>query len=161
VTHTTELRDAFLAAVAPLPTTNGGIAIVLATAGPPPAIVPLSTGDIAVEGDMVRLALFADSSAVRRLGGSCTILVPTEKGALRVYLQPAVARKTGPLAVIEGNIVAVRPSAEPPWSLRLDFRPTAEEGREAFVEYWTRVRSWLERRALDEAPQPPATPQAE
>lgn len=161
MTYATELQDAFLAAVAPLPTTNGGIAIVLATAGPPPAIVPLSTGDIAVEGDMVRLALFADNSAVRRLGGSCTILVPTEKGPLRVSLQPAVVRETGPLALIEGNIVSIRPSSEPPWALRLDFRPTAEEGREAFVEYWTRVRSWLERRALDQAPQPPAIPQAE
>ena len=155
---TAELRGALLTAVAPLPTTDGGIAIVLATAGPPPAIVPLSTGDIVVDGDMVRLALFADTSAVRRLGGSCTILVPTEQGPLRVSLQPAVAREAGPLAVIEGNIVSLRPSAEPPWALRLDFRPTADEGREAFVEYWTRVRSWLERGALDKTPQPPATP---
>jgi hypothetical protein len=150
-----ELRDAFLAAVAPLPTTDGGTVIVLATAGPPPAIVPLSTGDISVDGDMVRLALFADTSAVRWLGGSCTILVPTEQGPLRVSLQPAVAREAGPLAVIEGDIVSMRPSHEPPWSLRLDFLPAGEKGREAFVEYWTRVRSWLEQGAPGAGPQPP------
>ncbi len=63
-----ELRDAFATAVAPLPTATGGIAIVLATAGPPPAITPLSTGDIVVDGRTVRLALFAENSAVSRLG---------------------------------------------------------------------------------------------
>jgi hypothetical protein len=155
VTFPAELRDAFLAAVAPLPTTDGGIAIVLASAGPPPAITPLSTGDIVADGDIVRLALFADNSAVRQLGGSCTILVPTEQGPLRVSLQPAVAREAVPLAVIEGHIVSMRLSHEPPWSLRLDFLPAEEEGREAFVEYWMRVRSWLEQGAQGEGPQPP------
>ena len=155
MTFPAELRDAFLAALAPLPTTDGGTAIVLATAGPPPAIAPLSTGDISVDGGMIRLALFADNSAVRWLGGSCTILVPTEQGPLRVSLQPAVAREAGPLAVIEGDIVSMRPSHEPPWSLRLDFLAAEEEGREVFVEYWTRVRSWLEQGAPGEGPHPP------
>ena len=111
--------------------------------------------DIVADGDIVRLALFADNSAVRQLGGSCTILVPTEQGPLRVSLQPAVAREAVPLAVIEGHIVSMRLSHEPPWSLRLDFLPAEEEGREAFVEYWTRVRSWLEQGAQGEGPQPP------
>ena len=128
---------------------------MLATMGPPPTITPLSTGDVVVDGDEMRLAVFADNSAVERLGGSCTLLVPTDLGPLRVSLQPAVARGAGPLSVIEGEIVSMRPSQEPPWSLRLDFLPAEEEGREAFVEYWTRVRSWLEEGAAGEGPQPP------
>lgn len=128
---------------------------MLATAGPPPTITPLSTGDIAITGDTVWLALFANNSAVKWLGGSCTILVPTEQGPLRVSLQPAVAHEAGPLAVIEGDIVSLRFSAEPPWSLRLDFKPVAEEGREAYVRYWTEVRAWLEQGAPGEGPDLP------
>lgn len=41
-TSPNELRDALLAAVGPLPTTAGGAAIVIATAGPSPAITLLS-----------------------------------------------------------------------------------------------------------------------
>ena len=155
VTFPPELRDALANALAPLPSAAGGIAIVLATAGPPPTITPLSTGDVVVDADTVRLAVFADNSAVTQLGGSCTLLVPTEVGALRVSLQPAVAREAGPLAVIEGDIVSMRPSQEPPWALRLSFEPAAEQGREAFVEYWAKVRSWLEQGATGEGPQPP------
>ena len=159
MTSPTELREALLAAIDPLPTTAGGTAIVLATAGPPPTITPLSTGDIAVAGDTVRLAVFADNSAVDRLGGSCTLLVPTDRSALRVSLQPASARRAGPLAVIEGDIVALRPSSEPPWRLRLYFEPAEKRGRDAFVEYWTKVRSWLEQGASGDGPQPPTTHQ--
>ena len=150
-----ELRDALLAALRPLPTVAGGTAIVLATAGPPPTITPLSTGDVVVNGDTMRIAVFADNSAVEHLGGSCTLLVPTDGGPLRVSLQPALTREAGPLAVIEGDIVSIRPSHEPPWSLRLDFLPAGEEGQEAFVDYWTRVRSWLVEGAPVEGPQPP------
>ena len=160
MTFPPELRDALANALAPLPSAAGGTAIVLATAGPPPSITPLSTGDVAVDGDTVRLAVFADNSAATQLGGSCTLLVPTEVGALRVSLQPAVARRAGLLAVIEGEIVSLRPSTEPPWSLRLDFVPAEERGREAFVDYWTRVRSWLEQGAPGEGPQPPTPPSA-
>jgi len=160
VTSSSELRDALLSAVAPLPNTAGGTAIVLATANPPPAMTLLSSGDILVDGDTVRLAVFADNSVVSQLGGSCTLLVPTGGGALRVSLQPAVAQRAGPLAIIEGEIVSLRPSNEPPWSLRLDFVPAEERGREAFVDYWTRVRSWLEQGAPGEGPQPPTPPSA-
>jgi len=160
-TSPAELRDAFLAAVRPLPTTAGGIAIVVATAGPPPAVNLLSTGDISVADDTVRIAVFANNSLVTHLGGSCTILVPTDGYAVRVSLQPAVARPAGPLAVIEGNIVSVRPSVEPPWSLHLNFRPAEEQGRgvfvDSFVDYWTQVRSWLEQGAPGEGPQPPTS----
>jgi hypothetical protein len=116
----------------------------------------LSTGDVVVDGDTVRIALFADNSAAARLGGTCTLLVPTDRGALRISLQPAFVREAGQLSVIEGNIVSLRPSYEPPWSLRLEFSPVAEQGRDAFVEYWAQVRSWLERGAPGEGPQPPA-----
>ena len=67
-----ELRDALVAALDPLPTTAGGASIVLATAGPPPTITPLSTGDVVVDNDTVRLAVFASNSAAKQLGGSCT-----------------------------------------------------------------------------------------
>ena len=156
VTFPAELRDALLDVVRPLPTVAGGAAIVVATAGPPPAITLLSSGDVLVDGDKIRLAVFADNSIVKHLGGSCTLLVPTHHGALRASLQPAVARPAGPLAVIEGDITSLRPTVEPPWSLRLDFRSTAEQGGDAFVDYWTRVRSWLERGAPGEGPHPPA-----
>ena len=158
MTSSDELRDVLLSAVAPLPNTAGGTAIVLATANSPPAMTLLSSGDILVDGDTVRLAVFADNSVVSQLGGSCTLLVPTGGGALRVSLQPAVARRAGPLAIIEGEIVSLRPSTEPPWSLRLDFVPAEERGREAFVDYWTRVRSWLEQGAPGEGPKPPIPP---
>src|SRR5215216_1028254 len=85
-TSPAELRDAFLAAVRPLPTTAGGSAIVVATAGPPPAVNLLSTGDISVADDTVRIAVFANNSLVAHLGGSCTILVPTDGYAVRVSL---------------------------------------------------------------------------
>lgn len=152
-----ELYTALTTAVEPLPTAAGGIAVVLATAGPPPTLTLLSTGDVVVDGDTVRLAMFADNSAVRQLGESCTLLVPTGDGALRISLQPATARRAGPLAVIEGSIAALRPSFEPPWSLRLYFEPTAEQGTEPFVAYWAEVRSWLQRGAPGEGPQPPTT----
>ena len=150
-----ELRDALVAALDPLPTTAGGASIVLATAGPPPTITPLSTGDVVVDNDTVRLAVFASNSAAKQLGGSCTLLVLTDLGPLRVSLQPAVAREAGPLVVIEGDIVSLRTTREPPWALRLYFQPAAEQGHEAFVEYWTQVRSWLEQGATGEGPQPP------
>ncbi len=103
----------------------------------------------------MRLALFAENSAVSRLGGSCTILVPTDLGPLRVSLQPVDMREAGELAVIEGDIIYMRPTHEPPWSLRLDFQPTAGQGKEAFLDYWAQVRAWLEQGAPGEGPQPP------
>jgi hypothetical protein len=118
-------------------------------------VTPLSTGDVVVDGDTARIAIFADNSAVARLGGSCTLLVPTSRGALRVSLQPAFVREAGQLSVIEGNVVSLRPSYEPPWSLRFEFFPVVEQGRDAFVDYWAQVRSWLERGAPGEGPQPP------
>lgn len=157
MTPPAELREALLAAVNPLPTLDGGTAIVLATASSPPAITLLSTGDVVVDNDKVRLAVFATNSAIDQLGGSCTLLVPTDRSVLRVYLQPASVRRTGLLAVIEGSIVSLRPSSEPPWSLRLDFEPAQEQGRDAFVEYWRQVRSWLEQGAPGEGPQSPTT----
>jgi hypothetical protein len=142
-------------AVEPLPTSTGGIAIVLATAGPPPAVSLLSSGDVAVDGDMLRLAVYAGSSTVARLGGSCTLLVPSRGGALRVELLRADARPAGPLAVIEGRISSVRPSIEPPWSLRLDFVPVESRRRGDFLDYWRRTRTWLERGARGDGPTPP------
>lgn len=75
---------ALLNALRPLPTASGGTAIVLATARPPSAIAPLSTGDIVVADSTVRIAVFAGTSVAERLGGSCAELVPANRGALRV-----------------------------------------------------------------------------
>ena len=57
---------------------------MLATARPPSAIAPLSTGDIVVADSTVRIAVFAGTSVAERLGGSCAELVPANRGALRV-----------------------------------------------------------------------------
>jgi hypothetical protein len=151
-----EAMEALRTAVEPLPTSTGGIAIVLATVGPPPAISLLSSGDVALDGDMLRLAVYAGSSTVARLGGSCTLLVPSGGGALRVELLRADARPAGPLAVIEGRISSVRPSHEPPWSLRLDFLPIKSQGRDTFLEYWRQVRAWLMEGARGDGPAAPS-----
>lgn len=152
-----ELRDGLTAAIESLPTTDGGVALVLATAGPPPAICLLSSGDVVLDGDTLRIAVYSGSSAANRLGGSCTLLVPTGDDALRVLLDPAVSRRAGPLSVIEGSIASLRPSSEPPWTLQLRFEATAGEGIEDFVMFWARVRSWLREGAHGDGPQPPGT----
>ncbi len=118
-------------ALARLPTTRGGDVIVLATAGSPPAVAMLSTGDVWIDGLWVRVAVHATGSAVSRLGGAFSLLFPARDHALRVEVVPAESRVSGDLAVLEGPIVAVRPTSEPPWVIDLVFRP---EGATAIVE---------------------------
>jgi len=53
-----KLGDALTAAVEPLPTTDGGVAL---------------------DGNTLRIAVYADSSAADRRGGSCTPLCPDRR----------------------------------------------------------------------------------
>ncbi|MGH9167394.1 MAG: hypothetical protein ACRD02_06130 [Acidimicrobiia bacterium] len=138
------LRARLDEALEPLPTAEGGIVVVLATAGPPPALAMLSSGDVYVEGDTVRVATYQGSSASNRLGGSFSLLVPAGEEALRVEVEDAGSRPAGKLALIEGRIREIRPTAEPPWVMELRFRPAGEgAGVEGFLSYWRAVRSWL------------------
>jgi len=139
------LTAAVQAALEPLPTADGGIAIVLATAGTPPAIAVLSSGDVRLVGSTVRVVLHGDSSAGARLGGAFSLLVPDTGRALRVEAVDATVRAVGAVQLIEGRLAGIRPTAEPPWTLAMTFGPvqagSGDVGR--FVSYWQGVREWL------------------
>lgn len=143
-------------AIARLPTTDGGSAIVLATAGTPPAMALLSTGDVYIHGDRVSVVTYRGSSASQRLGGSFTLLVPGGDAAFRIEVVEAVTRSAGKIELIEGRLVAIRPTAEPPWLIEMSFRPDPPDDPSvgAFVEYWSRVRTWLQAGAIGEPPKP-------
>jgi hypothetical protein len=150
-----ELRRALTAALEPLPDLDGGIAIVLATAGPPPALALLSAGDVRVGGNTVRVVTYRGSSAARRLGGSFALLVPAGERAFRVETTEATVRLSGNVELIEGRLVGIHPTAEPPWLLDLSFRPAsgADEAEVVpFLRYWGDVRSWLENGAEGSPP---------
>lgn len=146
------------AAIAPLPTIEGGSMLVLATAGVPPAIAVLSTGDVAVVEGELRIAVHGGSSAATRLGGACTLLVPAGDEAYRVEAEPAEARRAGELTVIRGHIVSVRPTAEPPWVMRASFHRQSPEDDAAasYVAFWSSVREWLVAGAEGDGPSVPA-----
>lgn len=154
------LLEVLAAALAPLPTLDGGAMLVLATGDGPPAIAVLSTGDVALVGSELRVAVHAGSSASTRLAGSCSLLVPDRDEAYRVEVSPASTRKSRELTVISGPIVSIRPTAEPPWVMRATFHAAGETGDEAagYVSFWAEVRAWLESGAEgDGPPLPPPT----
>lgn len=130
-------------ALGPLPTVDGGIVVVLATAGAPPAMAMLSSGDVCVIGTTVRVALHGSSSAGRHLGGAFTLLVPAPGRALRAEVVEATARTAGRLLLLEGRLDAIRPTAEPPWTFGMSFGPTGSGDVQRFVTYWRDVRAWL------------------
>jgi len=138
------------------PTEEGGIALVLATASSPPAIAVLSTGDVHLEGDRVKIGIHASSSAVSRLGGAFSLVVPLNRAVARVEAASATATPAGDLALIEGTIVSIRPTSEPPWVMDLSFRPMTESDSRVplYLEYWRSVRSWLS----GDSPDPPRPP---
>ena len=140
----------------PLPTEAGGVAVVLATAGPPPALALLSSGDVLVDDGEVHVGVFGTSSAVTRLGGAFSLLVPAGSVVLRVEVAEARATTEGELAHIRGSLTDIRPTSEPPWVTELRFRPS-HPGVAAVPDhlaYWTEVRAWL----AGEGP-PPTPPQ--
>ena len=139
-----------------LPDTGGGIALALATSSTPPAMAMLSTGDVHWAGDRLRVGIYASSSVIPRLGGAFTLLVPLRDRACRIEVVEATARVAGPIAMLEGRVGDVRPTAEPPWLVEMRFRPepAGDPRLQGFVDYWAGVRSWLSGET-DEAPQPP------
>jgi hypothetical protein len=152
-----DLLAAVRRALAAPPGADGGIAVVLATSGVPPAMALLSSGDVDVSATAVRAVTYGGSSAARRLGTAFTLLVPAGEVAYRVEADGATARAAGRLALVEGRLAAIRPTAEPPWVLDLRFRPQPAaqvEDAERFVAYWSAVRSWLASGAEGDPPQP-------
>lgn len=139
-----------------LPTPAGGAAIVMATSSTPPALAVLSTGDIYLSGDTVRVGIHATSSAVERLGDGFTLLVPMGTWAARVEAKRASVLVIHPLALVSGVVSSIRPTAEIPWVLDMSFRPgqTDRELIPGFIRYWHQVRSWLS----DGSGNPPQVP---
>lgn len=142
---TQDLRARLEQALASPPTETGGIAVVLATAGSPPAMALLSSGDVHVADGVARVGIYGSSSAVTRLGGAFTLLVPLGKIALRVEVSSATATTSGSLALIEGPITSIRPTSEPPWLLEMGFTPESPDHPAIpdFLDYWRQVKSWL------------------
>ena len=148
-------QDRLQDALEPLPTREGGITVVLATAGVPPALAMLSSGDVLVADGSVRAGVWASSSVVSRLGGAFSLLVPAGDVALRVEAVDAQAVVSGDVARIGGRLSDVRPTAEPPWTAYLRFGPgdPSDDRIDSHLSYWASVRSWLR----DEGP-PPVVP---
>ena len=138
-----------------LPSRAGGSALIVASASSPPALAVLSTGDVFLEGTSIRIALHGGSSASRRLEGACSLLVPVRSGLLRVEVAPAQARRAGPVDVIEGTVVNIRPTAEPPWIPTMAFSPAPSGDVAPTLEYWRSMREWLRGGAGGEGPTPP------
>lgn len=150
-----ELLSKVEQALEALPSTSGGKAIVIASAGSPPALAVLSTGDVFLDGDSIRVALHGGSSVSRRLGGGCSLLVPVRSGLMRVEVEPAASREAGPVDVIEGTVVEVRPTAEPPWVPTMSFFPAPGGDVAPTLEYWRAMREWLGGGAEGDGPEPP------
>jgi len=143
--------------LADLPDESGGAAIVLATSGTPPAMALLSTGDVFLTtDDRVRCCVYGTSSVVSRLGGAFTLLVPDDTRMLRVETIDARASVHGDVALVEGTLADVRPTAEPPWTTSMVFTPERHGDPRigGFLEYWRAARSWL----ADPSSPPPQPP---
>jgi len=90
------------------------------------------------------------------LGKTFTLLVPLGSLAVRIEARDAQVRVTDGLALISGEVVAMRPTAEPPWALEMRFRPEPADDPSipGYLEYWRSVRAWLD----GSAPDPPRVP---
>lgn len=139
------LLRAVAEALAKEPNEGGGTALVLATAFSPPAIALLSTGDVLLIGDRVKIGIHASSSAVSRLGGAFSLVVPLKRAVARVEVINASATPSGDLALIEGRIESIRPTAEPPWVMEMSFQPVPKTDPriQPYLEYWRSVQLWL------------------
>jgi hypothetical protein len=151
-----ELPDELAEILATLPTREGGAVILLATGGSPPALSMLSTGDVYIGADAARVAVHSSSAAARHAQHGCSLLVPGLTTAYRVEMSSVQAREAGDLVVLEGPVTRVRPTAEPPWRMAMQFAPDGTGDPEPFVVFWRAVRSWLENGAHGAAPAPPA-----
>ena len=153
---TEDLKTRVIEALSELPAESGGLAVVLATSGSPPAMALLSSGDVYIEDEAVRVGIHASSSAVTRLGTAFTLLVPLREIAARIEATGARSNVQPPLAMLEGSISSIRPTSEPPWVLEMRFRPEPPDDRSIpdHLEYWSGVRSWL----AGDSTQPPEPP---
>ena len=153
---TEDLRTRVATVLSQLPTESGGLAVVLATAGSPPAMALLSSGDVYIEDNDIRVGIYASSSAVTRLGPAFTLLVPMGEIAARIEATDARSKVQPPLAMLEGTISSIRPTTEPPWILKMRFSPEPPDDRSIpdFLEYWAGVRAWLSGES-SEPPRPP------
>lgn len=131
--------------LAPLPTEAGGIAVVLATAGVPPALALLSSGDVLISEEEVHVGVFGSSAVVTRLGDAFSLLVPAGEVLLRLEVAEARVTTEGELAHIQGPLSDIRPTSEPPWVTELAFRPhhVGAAAVPTHVTYWAGVRAWL------------------
>ena len=143
-------------ALSELPAESGGLAVVLATAGRPPAMALLSSGDVHVSGGVARVGIYASSSTVTRLGGAFTLLIPLGEIAARVEVESATATEVPPLALLEGDVTSIRPTSEPPWVLQMGFVPEPRDHPliPDYVDYWRQVKAWLK----GEQAEPPPIP---
>ena len=143
-------------ALAEEPHPGGGIAMVLATASVPPATALLSTGDLLLVGNRMKIGIHGSSSAVSHLGGAFSLVVPLKGTVARVEVVDAFAQPSGDLALIQGTIQSIRPTAEPPWAMEMSFRPiaTTDPRIRTYLEYWRLVRLWLS----EESPEAPRLP---
>lgn len=136
--------DELRAALAARPDQHGGDVLVLATEGPPPALALVTSFGVALTESGVRVGVQGQGAAANRLGGSFALLVPRRTSALRVEVAPARSRMAGPMAVLEGPITAIRPTAELPWELNMAFTPNDPARTPAMLEHWAEVHEWLE-----------------
>lgn len=154
-----QLMDLVEEALQTAPTESGGIAVVLATAGSPPAMALLSSGDVHVSDGIARVGVYRSSSAVSRLGGAFSLLVPLGADAVRLEVGSATVVEASPrasLAKLEGKIESIRPTSEPPWVLEMGFVPESSNHPDIprFLDYWKQVKAWL----AGEQPDPPQIP---
>lgn len=147
------LTDSVSRALSALPDSRGGRAIIMATGVGPPAIAVLSTGDVLLVGEDVRVGVHASSSVVRRLGEGFSLLIPLEDVGVRVEAVEATAHVGRSLALVQGRIQQMRPTAEPPWALEMSFlpHPPDDDRIDLYVDYWRHVREWLAGRSPEPA----------
>lgn len=150
------ILDRVVEALAQLPQRSGGLAIVLATSGSPPAMALLSTGDVHIAEGVARVGIHGSSSTVERLGGAFTLMIPLADSAARVEVTDARTTRFPPLAMIEGSVESVRPTSEPPWVLEMRFspQPVDHSAIPLYLDYWRQVKGWL----AGEISSPPSIP---
>jgi len=83
------LRERLTEVIDRLPGPDGGSLVILATAGVPPAISLLSTAEVHMADDVVRVAVYRGSSVVDRLGTAFALVVDGGRDVLRVETGPS------------------------------------------------------------------------
>lgn len=151
-----DLVDRLRAALDPPATDEGGRAVIGAIGSDPPAIAVLATGSVVCAGDELRIAVQRGSSfATAQPRRAATLVVADHVSVLRASIAPLTTESFGSIVVVSGPLVAIRPSVELPWALRLEFTPTDLADRRPFLEYWAATRRWLAGGCHGSPPDPP------